>query len=87
VPGKEIDFVGAANPALFPGASARFAVPITRTGNYPSTEIGPDKSEEEADFTTFLYGNLSAMAIRRQPVNHPGHLDLGGHRLIITAWE
>jgi hypothetical protein len=25
----------------------------------------------------------SAMAIQRQPVNHPGHLDHGGHRLTV----
>jgi hypothetical protein len=44
----------------------------------PSTEIGPDKSEEVADFATFLYRNLGATAIRRQPGNHPGHLDHDG---------
>jgi hypothetical protein len=32
------------------------------------------------DFATFPYRNLSAMAIRRQPGNYPGHLDHGGYR-------
>jgi hypothetical protein len=44
-------------------------------------EIGPAKSEEVADFATFLYRNLSAMAIRRHPAFHPGHPDHRGHRL------